>query len=367
MEIAAISPDKHTDTSNPSSRMAVSFPRKAVACLSLLLIASAWTSAAHADCRNYGAESYPQQVSIKNFPASFTLKKANIGEIIATHTEYFYSETGSAPYWNCGPDDWYRMTPPKITLLASHLPQVYETGIPGVGIRIKFSTRINPRYYNLPPPINQSISQGGGGSLYPPQFVTIDFIRTAMGVGKGDFTFSYETEFSVQTKFPTAGSWHKIVGTSLRTTLKQDVYFTSCHTPRTVTDVNMGRAVVAEIKLGQAKEHAFSLDVQCEGMNPATKPPVKVYFEGNAVRDGLLNLDGGGAANVAKGVGIAVTNDKGKDVPFTKGGALPLTWQSSGTNLERYRFSGKARYVATTGEMTAGKADATLTYVLQYE
>lgn len=60
-----------------------------------------------------------------------------------------------------------------------------------------------------------------------------------------------------------------------------------------------------------------------------------------------------------------MTNDKGKDVPFTKGGALPLTWQSSGTNLERYRFSGKARYVATTGEMTAGKADATLTYVLQ--
>lgn len=102
-------------------------------------------------------------------------------------------------------------------------------------------------------------------------------------------------------------------------------------------------------------------------MNPATKPPVKVYFEGNAVRDGLLNLDNNRAPHVAKGVGIAVTNDKGVALPFTKENALPLTWQSSDPNVERYHFSGQARYVATTGEMTAGKADATLSYVLQYE
>ncbi|WP_264166377.1 hypothetical protein [Burkholderia seminalis] len=43
-----------------------------------------------------------------------------------------------------------------------------------------------------------------------------------------------------------------------------------------------------------------------------------------------------------------------------------MTWTSSGTNSEFHRFQGKARYVASGGEIKARKADATPTHVLQY-
>lgn len=351
--------------------MATSFPGKAAACLSLLLIGSAWTGAAFALCKfPVNGMTYPASTPINSLPTTIKLDHVAIGQPMALPITVPLALTITpAPSWAwCGNDGEYGLTAPVTTLHLSSIPGVYETGIPGVGIRIKLIGNGNNHvHWTSGAPFTKS-TPAQGTELYAPTKAVFEFVRTAMGVGKGSFSFDYETQFFIDTNYTTPKRPHyRIVGTSLRTSLEQDTYFTSCHTPRTVTDVNMGRAVVAEIKLGQAKEHAFSLDVQCEGMNPATKPPVKVYFEGNAVRDGLLNLDGGGAANVAKGVGIAVTSDKGMDVPFTKGGALPLTWQSSGTNLERYRFSGKARYVATTGEMTAGKADATLTYVLQYE
>lgn len=351
--------------------MATSFPRKAAACLSLLLIGSAWTGAAHALCgRPHNGMTYPDSTPIAPLPTTIKLDHVGIGQPMTKDpiTVPLALTISIVPNWSwCGNDGQYGLTTPKTTLQPSNIPGVYETGIPGVGVRIKLASDSNNGFWSSAAPFERS-TPNTGGTLFAPTKAVFEFVRTAMGVGKGSFSFDYETQFFIDTNYTTPKRPHyRIVGTSLRTSLEQDTYFTSCHTPRTVTDVNMGRAVVAEIKLGQAKEHAFSLDVQCEGMNPATKPPVKVYFEGNAVRDGLLNLDGGGAANAAKGVGIAVTNDKGKDVPFTKGGALPLTWQSSEPNLERYRFSGKARYVATTGEMTAGKADATLTYVLQYE
>ncbi|MCL6713521.1 fimbrial protein [Pseudomonas sp. R2.Fl] len=265
----------------------------------------------------------------------------------------------------------YGLTPPVTTLRLSHMDRVHETGIPGVGIRITPVSGLNDRFFytqsipfTLPTPETSP-------TLKPPIRLKFEFIRTAMGVGKGDLTFNYETQFFIDTHQSgnpkvRVRSHHRIVGTSLKTTLQQNVYFTSCHTTRTPPPVEMGRTMIAEIKLGQVKEHAFSLDVQCEGMNPATKPPVKVYFEGDAIRS-VLNLDNSRATHVAKGVGIAVTDDKGNSLPFTKQGAMSLKWQSSDPNVERYRFSGQARYVATTGEMTAGKADATLKYILQYE
>ncbi len=315
-------------------------------------------------------KTYPDSTPISPLPTTIKLDHVSIGQLMTKDpiTVHLALTINPVPNWtNCGNDGEYGLTAPVTTLQPSNIPGVYETGIPGVGIRIKLTSRGNPDFWSRAAPFTRP-TPSSGPTLYAPSEVVFEFVRTAMGVGKGSFSFDYETQFFIDTNYTTPKRPHyRIVGTSLRTSLEQDTYFTSCHTPRTVTDVNMGRALVAEIKLGQAKEHAFSLDVHCEGMNPATKPPVKVYFVGSAVRDGLLNLDNNRAPHVAKGVGIAVTNDKGVALPFTKESALPLAWQSSDPNVERYRFSGQARYVATTGEITAGKADATLSYVLQYE
>lgn len=86
----------------------------------------------------------------------------------------------------------------------------------------------------------------------------------------------------------------------------------------------------------------------------------------NSPRDGMLLADGQGQAGMAQDMGVALTDSNGADLPFAKERALPTTWTSSGANTELYRFRGKARYVASGGEVKAGRADATLTYILQY-
>lgn len=86
----------------------------------------------------------------------------------------------------------------------------------------------------------------------------------------------------------------------------------------------------------------------------------------NSPRDGMLLADGQGQAGMAQGMGVALTDSNGADLPFAKERALATTWTSSGANTELYRFRSKARYVASGGEVKAGRADATLTYILQY-
>ncbi|WP_261792992.1 fimbrial protein [Pseudomonas chlororaphis] len=204
--------------------------------------------------------------------------------------------------------------------------------------------------------------------MYFPNILSVEFVRTAMGVGKGDMPpFNYQTSFFIDTTYttPTRATFN-IQGTNLKTKLEHNAFFTSCFTPKTDTVVTMGRPAVAQISRGSVVDHPFALDVVCEGLNPTTKPPVKVYFEGNSVRDGLLNLNGAGQQGVAKGVGISLTTDSGAPLPFSKAKAVALDWQASGPGNEMYRFSGKARYIATGGEISVGRADATLTYILEY-
>ncbi|MCR3765169.1 fimbrial protein [Pseudomonas aeruginosa] len=196
-----------------------------------------------------------------------------------------------------------------------------------------------------------------------PNYMAIEFIRTGMEVGRGTVApFDLATEFYLGT---TPMTHIPITGSSLRTTLVQNIYFTSCHNPYSDPTVDMGRPYAALVKQGQVEERPFSLTIRCDGMNATTKPPVKIYFEGNAVRDGLLRLSDEGQAGVAKGVAIELKNDNGVALPFAKERAVSLAWRNSAPDAEIYGFSGKAKYVAT-GEVIPGKADATLSYVLEY-
>ncbi len=180
-------------------------------------------------------------------------------------------------------------------------------------------------------------------------------------------SFNYKTNFFIDTSYTTPiRAVYAIEGTDLKTKFEHNAFFTTCYTPKSSTEVKMGRPAAEQVKRGSVQDVPFALDVVCEGLNPTVKPPVKVYFEGNSVRDGLLNLEGVGQPGVAKGVAISLTNDKNVALPFSQDKAVALDWQSSGPGTEMYRFAAKARYVPTGTEVAAGKADATLTYVLEY-
>lgn len=228
----------------------------------------------------------------------------------------------------CGSDGkpgQFGFTAPKTTLIPIDGNGLYESGVPGVGIRIGHRARYN---WTEPTAAPATYPTGNIGTMrYMPTVLVVDFIRTAMGVGKGDITpFNYSTNFFIDTNYtnPSRAEF-TIEGYNLRATLEHNAFFTTCSTQKSTIDVNMGRPTAYDIKRGAVPDHGFSLDVVCEGLNPSVKPPVKVYFEGNSIQDGLLNLTGRGEAGVAQGVGISLTSSKGAALPFTQPGPCPWT------------------------------------------
>ncbi|WP_235184560.1 fimbrial protein [Pseudomonas chlororaphis] len=306
-----------------------------------------------------GAPNNPSTIS--SLPATTTLKYAAIGKVMASY-EITAGKRSGGWVW-CNKAKW-GMTDVVTSLTSRDSQGLYDSGVPGVGIRIRHAYT-SGNYTPYPP---YALGAHIGTSVPFPNIISIEFVRTDIGVGKGDMpSFDYKTSFFIDTNYTTpARANFPIEGTSLTTKFEHNAFFTTCYTTKSSTEVKMGRPAAEQVKRGSVQDVPFALDVVCEGLNPTVKPPVKVYFEGNSVRDGLLNLEGVGQPGVAKGVAISLTNDKNVALPFSKAKAVALDWQASGPGTEMYRFAAKARYVTTGTEVAAGKADAMLTYVLEY-
>ncbi|EIM16969.1 putative fimbrial protein [Pseudomonas chlororaphis O6] len=321
------------------------------------------TSAYAADYCGAPDVMWPDNPSIiASLPAITTLKYAPIGGVMASYEVEVGRRSGG---WSGCYKSQYGLTEVTTSLTSRGSPGLYDSGVPGVGIRIGHVATTNWYTPSYPPFTNTGISIGY--ILYFFNRLSIEFVRTDIGVGKGDMpSFNYKTSFFIDTAYTPRRKVYAIEGTGLKTKFEHNAFFTTCYTTKSSTEVNMGRPAAEQVKRGSVQDVPFALDVVCKGLNPTVKPPVKVYFEGNSVRDGLLNLNGVGQPGVAKGVAISLTNDKNVALPFSQDKAVALDWQSSGPSTEMYRFVGNARYVPTGTEVAAGKADATLTYVLEY-
>ncbi|CAI8836774.1 fimbrial protein [Pseudomonas chlororaphis] len=150
------------------------------------------------------------------------------------------------------------------------------------------------------------------------------------------------------------------------TELVNDIFFAGCESVGAAVNVQMGKQTIQHIKNGSVKEVPFNFDVRCDGLKPDTKVPVKVYFEGNSQADGMLKLSNLGQPGVASGVGISLVNDKGVKLPFDITRSVALDWNREVADGSVYRFTGKAKYTPTGGEITPGKGDATMSFVINY-
>ena len=306
---------------------------KLLFCIGISTAGCLWSLSSVAYCGKPELPTKTPPLPIQSLQSVFTLKHAPIGKSMGTMTVQVGSgETLGGWAW-CGSDGkpgQFGFTAPKTTLIPIDGNGLYESGVPGVGIRIGHRARYN---WTEPTAAPATYPTGNIGTMrYMPTVLVVDFIRTAMGVGKGDITpFNYSTNFFIDTNYtnPSRAEF-TIEGYNLRATLEHNAFFTTCSTQKSTIDVNMGRPTAYDIKRGAVPDHGFSLDVVCEGLNPSVKPPVKVYFEGNSIQDGLLNLTGRGEAGVAQGVGISLTSSKGAALPFTQARALPLDWLASG-------------------------------------
>ncbi|WP_146036041.1 fimbrial protein [Pseudomonas sp. LFM046] len=304
------------------------------------------------------ASGKPTEQFLGAFPASVTLKAANIGQVMAEFTQPF----GTSHSWECWVATFGMKAITSTLALDGTSENIFQTGIPGVGIRFRFNSTSSYWGINRYPPFSTRLLPGATVQIWSPSTVTVQFIRIAMEVGRGDITaFDINSEIYWGSNKPV-----KVTGTGLKTKIVNNIYYTSCYNPSPDPTVNMGRPAAAHIKRGEVTEHPFALSIRCDGLNPTTKPPVKIYFEGDSPSDGRLKLTGQAQPGVANGVGISLKDDKGTPLPFAKDRALSLTWQRSAVNAEFYRFSGKAKYIATGGNIKPGSANATMTYILEY-
>ncbi|HCF4066618.1 TPA: type 1 fimbrial protein, partial [Pseudomonas aeruginosa] len=216
---------------------------KLLFCIGISTAGCLWSLSSVAYC---GKPELPTKtpLPIQSLQSVFTLKHAPIGKSMGTMTVQVGSgETLGGWAW-CGSDGkpgQFGFTAPKTTLIPIDGNGLYESGVPGVGIRIGHRARYN---WTEPTAAPATYPTGNIGTMrYMPTVLVVDFIRTAMGVGKGDITpFNYSTNFFIDTNYtnPSRAEF-TIEGYNLRATLEHNAFFTTCSTQKSTIDVNMGR------------------------------------------------------------------------------------------------------------------------------
>ncbi|MHC9138346.1 fimbrial protein [Pseudomonas aeruginosa] len=292
--------------------------------------------------------------SVPSLPSSMNLNKVEIGGVLAK-SELWVS--GLAGSFSCQKGAKVDFTA-KVDNFPYGSGKIFATNVEGIGVRIGLA---NPNSSTASWYANNETVWQSSGIIYPlMNTLHIEFIRTGMSVGSGDVTLS----FTATTKYANLNPIE--FRYAARTTkLVNKVFIESCEPTRKVVEVPMGKVPASQVRQNGAPWSDFSVDIQCKSEEFKQKPPVKTYFEGN-VSGGLLTLSGTGDPEVASGVGIQLTDEQGKALPFARANAMALPWIRRDPTAEVYKLSGKARYAANGSEIKPGKADATLTYVLEY-
>lgn len=286
-------------------------------------------------------------------PSSLNLNKVAIGGVLAKSTLNVSAITAS---FSCQRGAKGTLTA-KVDNFSYENGKIFATNVEGVGIRIGMGTSTSSADWYAP---HEAVWPSGGIIYNALNVLHIEFVRTGMAVGSGDVPLSFTATTTYGNLTPVEFRY------AARTTkLVNKVFIESCQPTRKVVDVPLGKVPASQVRRNDALWSEFSVDIQCKSEEFTQKPPVKAYFEGN-VSGGLLALSGTGDPEVASGVGIQLTDEQGKALPFARANAMALPWIRRDPTAEVYKLSGKARYAANGSEIKPGKADATLTYVLEY-
>ncbi|AZD86844.1 hypothetical protein C4K14_4022 [Pseudomonas chlororaphis subsp. aureofaciens] len=316
----------------------------------LLILSSLFIRSALADCKEPWNIPIPL-VKDFTFPARTIIKAAPIGQELAKHRMQLWGE-GVVP--TCEGASTASIAV-NTALIPSAQSKVYETGIKGIGV--KFCPALDQTDKTWCAPFNWTVPDGR--QPFAPKFIDVVFVRTGRGVASGNIPMTFNVNWA-------SGGASLLIRSQGNTELVNDIFFAGCESVGAAVNVQMGKQTIQNIKNGAVKEVPFNFDVRCEGLKPNTPVPVKIYFEGNYQADGLLKLSNLGRAGVASGVGISLVNDKGIKLPFDIARSIALDWDRETADGSVYRFSGRAKYALTGGEVKAGKGDATMNFVINY-
>ncbi|MDT8921774.1 fimbrial protein [Pseudomonas taiwanensis] len=295
-------------------------------------------------------------------PAQLVMSSAPVGGVLASFESPAVTTGNTAA---CSYRTLITTTLDTRGLEPSGIPNVYKTNIEGVGIRITGWS--NNRLYFTPPSQTTTGPVIPGNVVYPTH-IKVEYVRIGTRIGvSGPVTTDFRVEHKIPQDTTNTPEVVSFESTAKTTQLINEVYFSSCESQTPILNVPMGVQHIHKISTNTAPKKSFSFEVRCQGMKPSKPVPVKIYFEGDSPAEGLLNLSGHGREGVARGIHIALTTSDGRKLPFSKQHPINLDWLRSEANAEVYRVSGEAQYVQSLTEvLKPGQADATMTYVLEY-
>lgn len=275
------------------------------------------------------ADGNAQQMNI-SFPNIVTQRDAPIGSVLATTTS---DPLRSAVY--CANDYVYNGRFTRFTK-SSSISDVYETNIPGIGIRIKMNGKFFPFSINT----SRDTSYFGGATIdlikYGPSttgsLTSGRFARTSYGNGNGIADFNI------------------VSGT---------VQSATCSVSNPSITVPMGNEVKTIFKgistTGPTK--LFNINLICDrGTN------LRFRVDGNKVstNNSVLSLNSSSGIT-ASGIGIQILYNSN---PLEIGSELALTKNSEGGV---YRIPLAARYYQTGVNISSGIANAQATFTMTYK
>lgn len=282
---------------------------------------------------------------------NLTLAKVSVGQVLGSVNINTDDPNGTAICTNdtLNIGAYIKLTHPGQRV--SGFNNVYESGIPGVGVRYKAVPNIGQLPYTTGP--------GSWTYSYFIRTLVAEFVRTGSSIGSST-SITLAPDFEMVLDGWTAQSTKG----SIRINVKNEHYFSGCASTAPLLNIPMGKTALSQLDANQALFKHINLDIRCMGLSHEKAPPVKIYFEGNNAGAGLLNL--AAQDKGATGVRLALENDKGQPLPFSKSNALTMDWDHTDNQGEIYRLPIKARYVKSGARMTPGKADAEMSYVIEY-
>jgi type 1 fimbria pilin len=251
---------------------------------------------------------------------------------------------------------------------------VYTTGVAGLGIRPLVYPELNWTWKSGSWSVK--IGSNPGWDYRTQDSLRFELVRTGINVDVPADGVRIPLSFKYTSK-PSAGDTSVTITSrpGFSIVVFNSVFFQSCVSEIGANEtqvVPMGNQWISHVKNGSAETREFSIHILCDSpmVSGVFDPkPVKIYFAGDTTTptSSQLNLSDKGTQGVASGVAIKVTRQDGGNLPFAKASALTLPRNGTGPGGEyRYSFTGHAKYVSTSPTVTAGRADAEMTYVLEY-
>ncbi|MDC9593013.1 fimbrial protein [Xenorhabdus sp. IM139775] len=235
---------------------------------------------------------------------------------------------------------------------------IYESGVPGVGIRINtwgpgYGIDWLPRRVERPATCNSTKYTYQNGLLYCGStlgYLTVQLIKIAPSTGSGD------THRQVLTR---ARVGHK----SINTFYLENTHIVTqgCSLKQNTTFVNMGDIRKSEFRgiNSTAGTQSFDLGLDCDA-----NLDVQVLLDGRPAKSNTNNiwaLDYSSDNVTATGVGLQILY---RNRPISMRSPVVSDSTQSGGYI---RIPLSARYIQTDTRMTPGKADATATITLTYQ